>query len=241
MSIDRHDALERRMAAFLREFLILDLDRDDARLLIAAHGVMHVEQAAVAGVGVGDHAGVHGARQRRDPVEHLRIGGDAGVGQAIGGGRQPEAGGIDEIEPDLVGDHGRDHVVQAWRGHEFAGAQRLAETCAWSCHTSLTSRSPSVHRLPLAHELRNRNGDHEPAAIEQILHEAVGAKKVEAEDAGRQEIDRDERAPGVEAAGKDRGRAEKRRREGRQQKGEARTRIGRTAHARIEHAGEAPR
>ena len=65
------------MAAFLGEFLILDLDRDDARRLIAAHGVVHVEEAAIAGVGVGDHAGVDDARQRRDAVEHLRVGRDA--------------------------------------------------------------------------------------------------------------------------------------------------------------------
>ena len=58
MSMNGHDALERRVPAFLGKLLILDLDRDDARLLIAAHGVMHVEQAAVARVGVGDHARV---------------------------------------------------------------------------------------------------------------------------------------------------------------------------------------
>ena len=112
---------------FFGKFLILDLDRDDARVLIAAHGVMDVEQAAIAGVGVGDDAGLHDARERRNPVEHLRIGRDAGVGQTVGGGGQPEARGVDEVEADLVGDHRRDHVVQARRGHEFVGAQRRAQ------------------------------------------------------------------------------------------------------------------
>ena len=124
---DRHDPLERRVAALLREFLVFDLDADDAGLLIAAHGVVHVEQAAIAGIGIGDDARLRDARQRRDAVEHLRIGRDAGVGQAIGRGGRPVAGGIDEIEVELVADRRRDHVVDAGGGDEFAGREGGAE------------------------------------------------------------------------------------------------------------------
>ena len=93
---------------------------------------MHVEEAAIAGVGVGDDARVHGARQRRHAIDHLRIGRDARVGQSIGGGRQPEARAIDEIEADLVADDGGDHVVDARRDDDLFRVQRGAQT--WLAH-----------------------------------------------------------------------------------------------------------
>lgn len=41
----------------------------------------------------------------------MAIGRYAGVGEPIGGGREPEAGRVDEIKTDFVGDHRRDHVA----------------------------------------------------------------------------------------------------------------------------------
>ena len=83
-----HHTLERRVAALLGEFLVLDLDRRNARFLVAPHGVVDVEQAAVAGVGIGDDGGIDGPAERRDPVEHLGVACDARVGQAVGGSRR---------------------------------------------------------------------------------------------------------------------------------------------------------
>ena len=96
---DRHDPLEGRVAALFWEFLVFDLDGDDPGVLVAAHGVVHVEQPAIACIGVGDDAGVHRLGQRRHPIEHLRVAGDAGIRQAVARGGQPIARGIDEIEP----------------------------------------------------------------------------------------------------------------------------------------------
>ena len=115
------------MAAFLGEFLILDLDADHPRLLVAADGMVDIEQSAIAGVGVGDHARATGAGQRGDAIEHLAVGRNAGVGQAEGRRRHPIAGGIDEIEADLVGDDGRNHVVNARRHDERAGLDGRAQ------------------------------------------------------------------------------------------------------------------
>ena len=42
------------MAALLGHLLVLDLDRRDAGRLVAAHRALHVQQAAIAGVGIGD-------------------------------------------------------------------------------------------------------------------------------------------------------------------------------------------
>ena len=47
----RDHAAVRRMAAFLRHLLILDLDRLHARGLVAAHGLAYVDQPAEARVG----------------------------------------------------------------------------------------------------------------------------------------------------------------------------------------------
>ena len=50
----RDHAPPRRMAAFFRKLLVFQLHRRGAGLIIAAHSVRDVQQAAVAGVGVGD-------------------------------------------------------------------------------------------------------------------------------------------------------------------------------------------
>ena len=51
-----------------------------------------------------------------------------------------------------------------------------------------------LDRLAAANELRERDGEHECAAIEELLDEGVDAELLEAGDAGRQEVDGDDRA-----------------------------------------------
>ena len=53
--VRRNDAPARRVAALLGELLVLELDRRRPGALVAANGMAHVEEAAVAGVAVGDH------------------------------------------------------------------------------------------------------------------------------------------------------------------------------------------
>ena len=48
-----HHAPARRVPAFFRELLVFQLDRGRAGQLIAAHGVGHVQQAAITGVAIG--------------------------------------------------------------------------------------------------------------------------------------------------------------------------------------------
>ena len=125
--LHRHAALVRRVPALLGKLLVFELDGGDAGGLVAAHGVVHVEQAAVAGVGIGDDRGAAAAHQRRHAVEHLRVGGDAGVGQPQAGGGQPVAGAVDDGEADLFGHRRGNHVLQPGGDDELAGIELLAK------------------------------------------------------------------------------------------------------------------
>jgi hypothetical protein len=50
----RHDAPSRRVPAFFGHLLIFDLNRLHPSLFVAAHGVAHIDEAAEAGVSIGD-------------------------------------------------------------------------------------------------------------------------------------------------------------------------------------------
>ena len=67
---------------FFGKLLILDLDRGDAGLLVAAHRVTDIEQSAIAGIGIGDDRRLRHFSDAPDAVDHLRIGGKARVRQA---------------------------------------------------------------------------------------------------------------------------------------------------------------
>ena len=70
------------MPALLREVLILELDRRNPGLLIALDGVADVDEATETGVGIGDERRLGAASDRARSIEHLRKGGEAGVGEA---------------------------------------------------------------------------------------------------------------------------------------------------------------
>ena len=61
----------RRVAAFLGVLLIFKLDRRGPNLLIAADGMMNVEQAAVTGITISDQRFAYGLGDSLHAIEHL--------------------------------------------------------------------------------------------------------------------------------------------------------------------------
>src|SRR5437870_10196 len=59
--------------------------------------------------------------------------------------------------------------------------------------------SAEILGLPLAHQLRESDGEDEAAPVEEVLDEGLDAEDREAGDAGDEEVDGDGRAPRVEA------------------------------------------
>ena len=101
---------------FFGIFLVLDLDRLRAGFLIAAHGVVDVEQPAIAGVAIGDQ------RRRTCPraiclhaADHLGVARQPRIRQAEMRGDHAVAGHVERIEPHAVGDARGNHVEDAGR------------------------------------------------------------------------------------------------------------------------------
>ena len=92
------------------------------------------------------------------------------------------------------------------------------------------SRSIDLPRVPAAGGLRQRDGEDQRAAVEELLHEGLHAEQLEPGDAGDEEVDGRDRADRVEAPGEDRRRAEERRGERGQQEARA-PRSGRRSRA----------
>jgi UDP-glucose 4-epimerase len=82
-------------------------------------------------------------------------------------------------------------------------------------------------RVAAARELRERNREHERAAVEELLHERLHPEQLQARDARDQEVHGRDRSDRVEAAGHDRRRAKERGCERRQQEAEGRRGIRR--------------
>lgn len=64
-------------------------------------------------------------------------------------------------------------------------------------------RSGQVSCATPPRQVRQGDGKDEGAAVEELLHEALYPEQLQSGDAGHQEVDRDERAPGIEPAGRD--------------------------------------
>ena len=73
--------MSRQMAAFLREILIFDLDRGHASDFIAADGLTHIDQAAIARIGIGDQRRLRTAGDASRTRHHVGIGRNPRVGQ----------------------------------------------------------------------------------------------------------------------------------------------------------------
>ena len=118
-----NDAAAGRVAALLRQFLILDLDRRDAGRLVAAHGLAHVQETAVAGVRICDQRRLDGLRHLTEARNHVAVGGDADVRHAQIRRDGAESGGVERIEAETVGDLRRDQVEDAGRNDKPALSQ----------------------------------------------------------------------------------------------------------------------
>ena len=119
------------MTAFLWKLLVLQLDRRSAGALVAANGMADVEEAAVAGVPVGDQRGAGHSRHDLDPPDHVGVAREPRVGQAKMGRDGSVAGHVESIESHTRGHAQRDHVVDAGRRDEAvlgSGVQNLAES-----------------------------------------------------------------------------------------------------------------
>ena len=116
------------MAAFFRELLVFELNPRRPGALVAAHRLAYVEQAAVAGVAIADDWFRDVVAQTLDDGHHVGVGGDAGIGQAVGRGDGAKAGHVEGVKTETVGDARRDHVVDARRGDEASrGAKLIGE------------------------------------------------------------------------------------------------------------------
>ncbi len=78
----RDHLLAAGVAAALGPDLVLDHDRGEASLRVAAHAAFRVHRVAVAGVGVADHRDRHRGADVAPLIEHLTVGNEPGVGQA---------------------------------------------------------------------------------------------------------------------------------------------------------------
>jgi hypothetical protein len=117
-----------RVAALLREFLVLELDRGGARFLVTAHGVAHVEQPAVARVAVADERRAGHRRHAPHAIDHVRVGGETRVGQTEVGSHRAEARHVERIEAERAGEPHRNHVVHPGCHDELARREQLTET-----------------------------------------------------------------------------------------------------------------
>jgi hypothetical protein len=114
------------MAAFLREFLVLDVDAGDPDGLVFAHGPHDVELVAVAGIGVGDDRQGDRRRDARGIRHHLRHRDDAEIGVAQGRGGAG-AGHVDRLEAGTLDEPRGDAVIGAGRHHHAVPPQQFAK------------------------------------------------------------------------------------------------------------------
>ena len=115
--------------AFFGVLLVFELNGLRARSLVALYGVANIQQAAVACVAIGDERGARHACHGFDAAHHVRIGGQACVGQAQVRRDRAEAGHVQRIEPKGVRQPQGHHVVHARRRDQAGLGQALAQ-CA---------------------------------------------------------------------------------------------------------------
>ena len=126
---DRYDATVRGVTALLGKLLVFDLDGADARTLIAAHRMLHVEQAAKTRIGIGYDRCRRFLDDLANSREHVGIGRKTRIRNAEIRGRQPKARGIDGIEADPLGQHGGNHVEDTGCHDELTRVQFVLQTC----------------------------------------------------------------------------------------------------------------
>ncbi len=106
------------MAAALGENLILEDDAGGAGALELLHAAHDVVQVAVTGVAVGDDRDRHAVRHAPHGVGHLLHAEEVQVRQAVEAGAGAEAADEHRLEPGLLDQHRRQHVVGAQRADD---------------------------------------------------------------------------------------------------------------------------
>ncbi len=111
------DGFAVQMPTALGKALVFQLDHGRARALKAAHGALHIQRVAKAGVGIDDDGRGHPLSDARQRVLHLGKGGQAnvGAGQArVGDGRARE---VQRLKARLLGHQRGERVVHAGSQH----------------------------------------------------------------------------------------------------------------------------
>ena len=109
----RHQRLAVEVAATLREALVFELHHRGAGALEAAHGALHIQRIAEAGVGVDDHRQLDAVSDSREGVLHLAVGRQAHVRTTEPRVRDQCARQVQRLEAGLLGDQRRQRVVGA--------------------------------------------------------------------------------------------------------------------------------
>jgi hypothetical protein len=128
--VSRNDAAVRRVPTLFGEFLVLDLNRRRAGPLIAANGMAHIEEPAIAGVAVGDKRRPGHKRHRFDPANHVGVTREPGVGKPEMGGDRAIAGHVERLKTHRRRHSQRNHVVDTRRGNQTvlgAGVEKFTE------------------------------------------------------------------------------------------------------------------
>jgi hypothetical protein len=125
--VDADHGLAAHVPALLGHHLVLQVDPRDAGLLIALHGPHHVDRVTGARVGVGDHRDADGRDDPAGVVDHLRTGQQPHVGPADQRRRGAEARHVDDAEPGLLDEPGREGVVGPRRDDRSRTGQQLAQ------------------------------------------------------------------------------------------------------------------
>jgi hypothetical protein len=124
------------MAAALGKILVLELNGAGAGALEQAHGTLHVERVAVAGIGVDDQVGRHAVADQRHGVGHLAHADEADVGPPEPAVGDRGARNVKGVEAGLLGDQRGKRVMDAGRDHD----RRLRQAGP--------QRAPGAHALP---------------------------------------------------------------------------------------------
>src|SRR5262245_14756921 len=115
------------MAAALREFLVLELDRVRARALEQAHGAADIERVAVTCISVNDQIGVDPIADHADDSDDLVHAHETDVRPAEPGIGDRRAGDVERREAGLFGDERGERVVNARSDDDRLAIEALSQ------------------------------------------------------------------------------------------------------------------
>jgi len=122
----QNNLLALKVAAFLREFLVFDMNPGDAAALELANGAIDVEFVAVAGIGIGDDGEFDRCSDAPGIGDHLGHRDEAEIGVAQYR-RSAGAGHVDGGNPCLFDELGGDAVIGSGRHHHSISVQQLSK------------------------------------------------------------------------------------------------------------------